>query len=264
MANALISHSFGIDTSTNIPYGSQTFTSNGTFVAPYSTTYTVVLLAPSATSGNGGEAGNGLRKIARLSSYTRQVCASGGGGGSGGGASICLTPMILQVSLEQSQEIEVTCNLNVVSFGEYGAITSGTAGGNGGDGTDGRSSVSGVLLNAIAGTGGSAGSAGTDIVYSSQNALSIVSPIVMQATSGLSGSNGNAEQGNYNTTKSASGANGGTYNSICYKIGGTGGNSANVPNLTSSYEQETTVPPSKPNLNGLPAFNGQLNIIWGI
>ena len=59
MAESIIS--LNINSNKNLiepmSFGSQTFTSNGTFTAPYDGLYTIVLNAPVASNGEGGEGG---------------------------------------------------------------------------------------------------------------------------------------------------------------------------------------------------------------
>ena len=121
-----------------IPASDQRFTSNGTFIAPYDGIYTVVLSAGHAKSGSGGS-GSGAN---RNTGY-------GYGGGAGGSAYIAQSPGIILVQLAAGEQVTVTVNNSVCSFGSYASFSTGTSGGDGGDG-----SSSGRV-----GSGGAGGSA---------------------------------------------------------------------------------------------------------
>lgn len=76
MANAIILHRR--KAAEVIQPGSQTFTGNGTFVAPYSTIYVVKLTGSCHKAGNGGNGGDGS---GYYNPNTGMGCAGGGGGG---------------------------------------------------------------------------------------------------------------------------------------------------------------------------------------
>ena len=123
MANAIILHR---RRSEIIEPGSQTFTGNGTFVAPYSTVYSLILYGSAHKAGNGGHGG------------TNDSHLAGGGGGGGGGQSHSNFAVSCQCKLTKGTEIPVTVNENMVSLGSYASVATGTAAKNGGTGGSGN------------------------------------------------------------------------------------------------------------------------------
>ena len=122
MANAIILHR---RRSEIIEPGSQTFTSNGVFVAPYTALYAVMLYGSAHKAGNGGSGGGS------------DAHAGGGGGGGGGGQSHSNFAVSCQCKLTKGTKIPVTVNENMVSLGSYASVATGTAAKNGGTGGSG-------------------------------------------------------------------------------------------------------------------------------
>lgn len=123
----------------NFPKGANLFESNGTFIAPYTTSYNVILI------GGGGGGGGWIRHGASSS-----VSAWGGGGGSG-----YLNAGL--ISLNKGDNVEII----IGTGGNYGyneVIRSGFAG----SGTSGGITKFGNYLSATGGTGGTGGTAGWD------------------------------------------------------------------------------------------------------
>lgn len=161
---------------TDIPSGSQTFTANGTFTAPYAGVYTVIVTAPVAAGGRGG---SGM--------YDE---FGGGGGGAGGSAYIADTPFVGIIQLDESESVTVTINTSISSFGSYMSFSAGSAGGQGnsGGGTSGRGN----------GYGGSGGTAGTKPTYSATSNAKVIyvsNPTII--TRSLSGGQGGALRGGW-------------------------------------------------------------------
>lgn len=266
----------GISTGTpSIPSGSQSFTDSGTFTAPHTGLYTVILTAGHAASGDGGKAGNGHAKTTMNPSlYIYYLgMASGGSGGSGGGACICTSPGIMSCLLQEGDTIEITCNSSVVSFGNLFSISSGTAGGNGGNGTEGNvyvTSSSSQMISATGGKGGSAGIGGTPHNYfiAEDDRIRYSLPPTVQtenAPSGEKGNDGNADHGTpqYLDSSYALGVKGAFYSTAAVWMGGIGGDSANAPYYATNVTGERTYPPSVSPKDGIPAASGRIDIMWG-
>ena len=134
MANAIILHRRRGE---KIVPGSQTFTSNGVFVAPYSAVYSLILYGSAHKAGNGGHGG------------TNDSHLAGGGGGGGGGRSHSFA-VSCQCQLTKGAKIPITINESVVSLGNYASVATGTAAKNGLSGGNAR-------LPSSAGSGGSGG-----------------------------------------------------------------------------------------------------------
>lgn len=175
MANAFISgRRYPTGGGAVIPAGSQSYTANGTFTAPYTGVYTVAITAPVAKGGNGA---NGVDGSPGGSSYYDHAEAPTGGG-AGGSAYIAPAPLIILVSLTQGASIPITVNTSVSSFGSYGSFAAGTGGGNGTAGTQ-------DAFDPVAGVGGAGGSKPTP---SSAGVLSAITPTLPNIT--LTGGNG--------------------------------------------------------------------------
>ena len=140
MANAIILHRRR-RAEVVVP-GSQTFTANGAFVAPYTALYAVMLYGSAHKAGKGGSGGGS------------DAHAGGGGGGGGGGQSHRNFAVSCQCKLTKGTEIPVTVNENMVSLGSYASVATGTAAKNGG--TGGSGNISGDLETEY-GEGGAGG-----------------------------------------------------------------------------------------------------------
>lgn len=127
MANAIILHRRR-RAEVVVP-GSQTFTSNGTFVAPYSTTYIVALTGSCHKAGNGGNGGRGRGYYHTVTGFG---CAGGGGGGGGGGKAQNYV-VTAAVPLVKGQSYSVTVNENMVSVANEISLATGTSAKDGGD-----------------------------------------------------------------------------------------------------------------------------------
>ena len=135
MANAIILHR---RRSEKIEPGSQTFTANGVFIAPYSAVYSLILYGSAHKAGNGGHGG------------TNDSHLAGGGGGGGGGRSHSNFAVSCQCQLTKGAKIPITINESMVSLGNYASVATGTAAENGSSGGNAR-------LPSRAGYGGSGG-----------------------------------------------------------------------------------------------------------
>lgn len=231
-----------------IPAGSQSFTSNGTFTAPYTGVYTVAITAPIA---KGGDGANGVNGYVSDRYYGTEYPT---GGGAGGSAYIAVYPLIISVWLTQGQQVPITVNTSVASFGSYGSFTAGTAGGNGTSGTRDSSPKHG--------TGGAGGS--MPMTATSGTLTAIMPPI---PSASLSGGGGSTNSGSVSGDPSASydGATGGRPSTAFGNAGGCGGEGSAV--LVASYmgyaSQSDVVNTSVSRRNGQPAKAGRIDITWG-
>lgn len=234
----------------NIPFGSKTFTSDGTFTAPYDGVYTVAITAPIAKGGNGANGVDG--NPASVYPLDRST-----GGGAGGSAYIAIYPLILIVRLIANESVTITVNSSVTSFGTYGSFAAGTAGGDGTSGTV-------DLTNPTQGTGGSGGS--KPIPTAAAICLASIVPTI--PTLSLSGGNGTYNGGSisqYNVSATFNGATGGRPSTNFGNSGGIGGEGngilkGNYSNYLDAYDLIAT---SVPACNGLPAQVGRVDITWG-
>ena len=175
--------------SLNIPSESQTFTSNGTFTAPDDGSYIVILNAPIAKTGSGGRGG-----YAAIAEYN--WAGVGGGGGAGGSAYKATSPGIISVSLNKNDQVQVTVNTSISSFGNYVSFSCGTAPGNGSAGGSGSAGSSSRPENKKHGQGGAGGAGGGKPVFSaSQESTIIISPNLPDAN--LTGGTGTTASGQY-------------------------------------------------------------------
>ena len=277
MANAFISgRRYPTGGGSAIPAGHQSYTDNGTFTAPYTGVYTVVLTAGHAASGNGGSAGTGMARTTYNSEFHLYYVgmASGGSGGSGGGACVSLSPGVISVYLQSGDNVQVTCNPSLVSFGSFFSIATGTAGTNGGDGGDSvinANSGTAPTLNPVEGGGGYAGTGGTRHTYSvseDDRILSSVPPTLQNssAASGISGGDGESDQGTNVTTNRpdpAPGIPGARYDTNAAWMGGIGGSSGQVTYYSYTSVGSKTVQPIESAQAGIPAAAGRIDITWG-
>ena len=121
---------FGVEGSAaiaiDVPTDNRTFTSNGTFIAPYDGIYTIILNAPIAKAGNGGAGGYSNGDNGHI---------PGCGGGAGGSSYLQDTPIVISVLLNSQESVVCTVNTSVTSFGEFASISAGSNGRNGGSGS---------------------------------------------------------------------------------------------------------------------------------
>ena len=160
--------------------GSQTFSSNGTFVVPYETAlYSITIVAGARASGRGGDGGDGGGEI----DFPSMSVYAGGGGGGGGGTSNNFRVSTNTFSLTKGQSISITCNYSLVSFGSYISVSTGTAAR---DGTDGQY---GTGTPGDGGSGEGSHSISTSLGYSTSG-----------TNSGSSGRNGSTSSGPQETS----------------------------------------------------------------
>lgn len=187
-----------IDTYSDVISGNESFSSNGIFIAPYSTNYYISIVGGSHKAGNGGD-GKGTSVLNGK---------SGSGGGGGGGRSY--GPFAVQVGtpifLTKGQIVRVTANEDLVSFGNYISVATGTRAKDGSDGQPGRGSYNENPPGGAGGAGEGNHTITTNLSYTTSG-----------TDHGSSGSKG-ADGSRY--TSSPSGGSGGYYG------GGKGGNGA--------------------------------------
>ena len=167
------------------------FTENGTFVVPQTGNYKVTVIG----KGGKGEAGGA----------TYDSWKGGGGGGTGGAASSLL-------SLFKGEDVAVTADDSVSSFGSYLSATAGQGGSSGESGAKGIAS-GGNLYTAVGSNGSSASgnTGGKGGVYTAADAQQI--PYLVSQSVETTGSNTSAK---FNINVSASGF-------ASYGCGGNGG-----------------------------------------
>lgn len=243
MANGLI---FGRAAPTGggavIPAGSQSFTANGTFTAPYTGVYTVALTAGHAASGAGGRGGKAVGYAGG---------AAGGGAGAGGSAYKAPAPGIIQVMLSQGQVVLITINSNMCSFGSFASFATGSSPGSGRDGGDatGRGTISDPVKSGVGGAGGLGGGKPT---FTSGDVLLEITPTLPDAT--LSGGNG----GDGKTTNYDKGGAAGIASNSIYGVTGQNGGFGE-----STYDNKYFENGTDPIGPIIPAAAGRIDITWG-
>ena len=237
----------------NMPSGSQSFTANGTFTAPYTGVYTVVLTAGVARGGNGG---NGGRSPTESTSSYRSL---GGGGGAGGSAYEPDSPGVISVALNAGQEVPITVNTSVCSFGSYASFSTGSSGGNGGAGAAG----------ATGGAGGAGGAGGSAPVWAAGEnvTLNVLPSIPGKSLSGGDGANGPYVQYYF---RAHAGGKGGNPSTVSRAMGAVGyaGSSVYIGNPQNDYLTQTSNIGSSPfgspgTYTPVAATAGRIDIIWG-
>ena len=231
--------------SLNIPSESQTFTSNGTFTAPHDGSYIVILNAPIAKTGSGGRGGG-----AATAQYNWG--AVGGGGGAGGSAYKATSPGIISVSLNKDDQVQITVNTSISSFGNYASFSRGTAPGNGSAGGNGSLGSSNEKKHGKGGAGGAGG--GKPVFSASQESTIIFSPNLPDAN--LTGGTGTTASGEY--YDGTEGAKGGVASSSTYGIPGQTGGWGQATQDYSSFS--VGVEPIAPIID---AQIGNVIVIWG-
>lgn len=249
MANAIILHR---RRSEKIEPGSQSFTSNGVFVAPYTAVYWLSVTGSRAKSGDGGKGGNSHRD---QKSWNQNSYICGGGGGGGGGAAQPAVYTTVQFELNKGQEVQVTVNGSVVSFGNYTSCATGVAGENGGAGDnwdESSGSQSGYHYGGYGGEGGRPPVITGTLGYAS-------APDLEAGVSGTAGKNGSGSSisGSPDVgdgTGPVSGGNGGRTTTLIY--GGDGSDAPRIefPNRNAYSENGGT---------GTSAVTGSITVSWG-
>ena len=249
MANAIILHRRRNE---KIEPGSQTFTSNGVFVAPYSAVYTLTVIGSQAKSGNGGKGGNSHRD---QRSWNQNSYNCGGGGGGGGGAAQPAVYTTVPFNLTKRQEVQITVNGSVVSFGSYTSCATGVAGENGGNGDNWDESSGSFPGYHYGGYGGEGGR--PPIITGALGYASI--PDLEVGVSGAAGSDGSSSRvsGSPNAGDGNGPIKGGTGGQTTSDIrGGNGSDSPRIeyPNTNAYAEDGKT---------GSPAVTGSITVSWG-
>lgn len=261
MANAIILHRRR-RAEVVVP-GSQTFTANGVFVAPYSAVYTVDIYGSRAKCGDGGDGGRawGWNSLSNRGYGARAY--SGGGGGSGGTSAVAGAGRYT-IHLSRGQSITITCTASMVSFGSYASCATGSNGEDGGDGTNasGTTGSSGYV-----GNGGSAGSAGSAPTFS--NAEDAIAVSLRPPLPGRSGNEG--PDGEWSSAAiggrcyaSVSGASAVTTNGR--SSGRGGGSSIDTSVDTDSdetWEATSYTQNGSAGNAGSPAVTGSITVSWG-
>lgn len=228
MANAIILHRRRGEI---IEPGSQTFTANGVFVAPYSALYTISITGSRNKAGNGGDGADGYY-YRPSGSYYADAWAGGGGGG-GGGQQQHAANISGTVQLSKGQETIITVTTSMVSFGNICSCASAVAAQNG--------------ISAISNNDAQGGSAG-----GGEGFPTISKPagwISQNATSGISGFDGADGNSAGPTMYGGSGGRGGNSG------GGRGGDGGDMRNQT-GYS-------GSPGTTGSPAVTGSITVSWG-
>lgn len=261
MANAIILHRRR-RAEVVVP-GSQTFTGNGTFTAPYTADYTVDIYGSRAKCGDGGDGGRawGWNSLSNRGYGARAY--SGGGGGSGG-TSAAPGANRYTVHINKGQSITITCTASMVSFGSYASCAAGSNGENGGNGTNASGSTG---SSGSVGRGGSAGSAGSVPTFS--NVEDAIAVSLEPQTPGRSGNEG--PDGDWNSAAvgghcyaSVSGASAVTTNGR--SSGRGGGSSIDTSVDTDSdetWEATSYTQNGSAGNAGSPAVTGSITISWG-
>lgn len=250
MANAIILHRRR-RAEVVVP-GSQTFTNNGVFVVPYSAVYWLSVTGSRAKSGDGGKGGNSHRD---QQSWNQNSFVCGGGGGGGGGAAQPAAYTTVQFELNKGQEVQVTVNGSVVSFGNYTSCATGVAGENGGAGDnwdESSGSQSGYHYGGYGGEGGR-----PPVITGALEYASI--PDLEVGVSGAAGKNGTGYQlsGSPDAGDGNGPVKGGAGGQTTSDIrGGNGSDSPRIeyPNRNAYAEDGKA---------GSPAVTGSITISWG-
>lgn len=229
MANAIILHR---RRSEKIEPGSQTFTGNGTFTAPYTTTYNIVVVGSSHKAGNGGSGGEAF-----ASGDMADFFANSGGGGGGGGGQSNGYSVTCHFEMQKNESYVITINENIVSVGSAVSVATGTHAYNG---------------NSSPSDSGAAGGAG-------EGSHTVVAPSGWTSSgvnTGLSGQTGSDGDYTFNIFEAlrgnldgGTGGNGGSYG------GGQGGDGQSL--IQGSASGTTT------GAAGYAAVIGSITISWG-
>lgn len=241
MANAIILHRRR-RAEVVVP-GSQTFDANGVFVAPYSTTYIVVLTGSCHKAGKGG---NGGRGRGYYSPGTGFGCAGGGGGGGGGGKAQNYVATA-DVPLVKGQSYAITVNENIVSVGSEISLATGSAAGNGGDARNGGVDIGDQYAGGTGGSGEGSHTISTSHTYTTSG-----------RANGTSGEGG--DYGDYaDNAEIHVWYNGGTGGSGGTTGGGRGGDGGRCKYLIGDFDEESGGRGS----SGSARVIGSITISWG-
>lgn len=229
MANAIILHRRR-RAEVVVP-GSQTFTANGTFVAPYSTTYTIIIKPYVPAGGNGGKGSSG-------SVTSDPVWLNGGNGGGGGGGVSSNYAVNCNIYIKKGTVVDVTVQTALISFSNKVSVSNGASPKEGLDATsysygsggagEGKHTV--IAPNGWSFTGQDGGSSGQD----GYTGMSVQPSMVTTAHGGIGGNAG-----------SVGGGAGGTGGSVRFDYGHI------------IYDQPTN------GITGSPAVTGSITISWG-
>ena len=240
MANAIILHR---RRSEKIETGSQTFTRNGTFVAPYSTTYIVALTGSCHKAGNGG---NGGRGRGYYHSETGFGCAGGGGGGGGGGKAPNYV-VTADVPLVKGQSYSVTVNENMVSVANEISLATGTSAKDGGDARRSGVDIGDHRAGGIGGAGEGSHVVSTSHTYTTSGRAN--------GTSGQSG-----DYGDYaDDAETDLWYDGGTGGSGGTTGGGRGGDGGRCKYIIGDFDKES----GESGSSGSARVIGSITISWG-
>lgn len=213
--------------------GSQTFASNGTFVAPYTTTYNILINSSRHKAGAGGSGG-----AADVIDDVDYFSAKAGGGGGGGGGQSNEYQVLTSLTMKKNESYIITVNENMISIGDKVSIATGTAAKDGNDSSNYRGAAGGV----------------------GEGSHTVITPFeytfngVNSGTSGGNGNNGDDTMDIFEalltTLYGGDGGNGGSYG------GGKGGNGQNL--IRGSFGSNSTQGTS-----GYAASVGSITISWG-
>ena len=228
MANAIILHRRRGEI---IEPGSQTFTANGVFVVPYSTTYTIIIQPYVPTGGNGGNGSSG-----RVTSDP--VWLNGGNGGGGGGGVSSNYTVNCNIYIKKGTVVDVTVQTALISFSNKVSVSNGASPKRGldassnsyGSGGAGEEKHTVIAPNGWSFTGQDGGSSGQD----GYTGMSIQPAIVSTAHGGIGGNAG-----------SVGGGAGGTGGTVHFDYGHI------------IYDQPTN------GTTGSPAVTGSITVSWG-
>ena len=263
MANAIILHRRR-RAEVVVP-GSQTFTSNGTFVAPYSAEYTVRITGSRAKCGNGGNGGRSTGWNEKINYRYGGQAWTGGGGGSGG-TSTAPGAHEYKVHLSRNESVTISCTTSMVSFGSYASCGTGSNGENGGAGTSGSGSTGGIYGSP--GQGGEAGTPGTNPVYScSDGVVDMTITSITAGVSGHAGNDGKWESMNVGGSCSPS-VSGGSAVTTAGRSSGRGGGasidvSVDTDDFMTTWDARSYSSSGGSGGTGAAAVTGSITISWG-
>lgn len=246
MAESIISQIELAASLINIPSGNQIFSSDGTFTAPYDGLYTVILNAPTAKTGSGGRGG---------SAASAQYNWGGVGGGGGGSSYKAIQPGIILINLKKDEQIPITVNTSISSFGSYASFSCGTAPGNGNSGGSGTAGSSSNPDGRTHGKGGAGGLGGGKPLFSfSKESIAAIPPVLPNAN--LTGGTGETASGQYYDGRQ--GAKGGVASSNIYGIPGQTGGWGQATQDSNRFSVGT-----EPIAPIIEASAGSITVIWG-
>ena len=178
--------------------------------------------------------------------------APGGGGGAGGSAYNAIIPAIALINLTVGDQIPITINNSIISFGNYASFSTGTSPGNGNQGGAGKGGSSSRPSDREAGEGGAGGAGGGKPLFSHGTVLSIIAPNLPDID--LSGQNGKVGT----VGSGANGPDGGSASNSIYGIPGQSGGCGQA-----TYDRDTYTIGVIPYSPIIPAAAGRIDITWG-